>query len=659
MNNKKKVLIAALVAVALIVSIGGTLLLTGGASGRERSNMLALAREYIDRGDYDRALDLLDRLIIRDVNDEDARALRDEALGRKSGAAASQGQASGQASADSQALAQSLDQLGKSLERTASTVASSGAGTKPAAGSGFDADASAAARKAEEDARAKAEAEAEAARKRAQDAALAKTSAELRAKMEAVNALVKAGRSASSSGDYPKAKSNFDQATGMLPEGEPKFASQTWSDVAEGYYDGYKLDPVSSGGIESIKQAQRAAQEAIRAAPTDPATARPHYTLSKIYNDSRMPDLAVTELEQAVKLDPNDYLYAVELGKAYFAVKKFEEAKRAFESVTTKLNPKYEPAFYYLGMTQRALNNTTAALAAFRRATDLKPDYVNAHLQTGIVLKARNDLAGAVKSFNTALSFDDRNVSALRNLGETFVAQGKPADAERSFERALAIAADATTNYNLAKVKYDLGKYAEALPFARKAVELSPSTSIFQYQVGLCAEKTGDVDAAIISYAKSADLDRTAVDPRTNLGKIYLESGFIDKALDILDQAYRIDSKSFEANNNLGNAYKAKGVYDKSVFHYERALVLAPRDPTILLNLAKAYVLAGDLTKARDTYIELIKLDPSSWEAMHELGKVYLSLKDNAAARKVLTELVARKPDYSKRGEVDAILAGL
>lgn len=673
-KTKRALIIGGAVVLALVVLGGSLALVLSGGGGRERANMLALAREYIERGDFDRALDLLDRLIIKDVNDADARALRDEALAGKAAKAAQGGQdAAAGSPVDTQALAQSLDQLGRSLERTASSVAAgaaSGSGGSSAAATAAQqraaadqaaaqAEAEAAAKKAEEEARAKAEADAEAARRRAQEEALAKANAELRAQMEAVNALVRQGRDASKTGDYPKAKDNFDKATGMLPSGEPKFASQTWADIAEGYYDGYKLAPESSGGVESIKQAQRAAQEAIRLAPTDPATARPHYTLSKIYNDAKLPDQALASLEQAVKLDPNEFLYAFELGRAYFNVRKFEEARRAFESVTTRLNPRYEPAFYNLGMTFRALNNNASALTAFRRATELKPDYVLAHVQTGIILQSRNDLAGAAAAFNSALSFDANNLTALRRLGEVQVAQGRLADAERSFERALSQASDATTTYNLAKVKYDLGKAPEALALARRAVELAPANALYHYQLGLSAERVGDLDAAVGAYAKAAELDKRAEDPRVNLGKLYLESGFIDRALAVLDEAYKINPKSLEANNNLGNAYGAKGLFDKSVFHYELALNLSPRDATTRFNLARAYVQAGDAAKARDSYLELIKLEPTLWDAQFELAKLYVSMGESAAAKRTINELLTKKPDYTKRPEAEVILAGL
>jgi len=151
------------------------------------------------------------------------------------------------------------------------------------------------------------------------------------------------------------------------------------------------------------------------------------------------------------------------------------------------------------------------------------------NIETARILAARGDTAGAIKSYQTALSFEPDNVSALKDLGVTYAASGKNAEAEKVFDRAMALAPDALTSYNLAKVKYDLGKAAEALPFAKKAVDLSPSVSLYQYQLGLTAEKTGDVDGALLAYSKAAELDKKAVDARVNLGRLYLESGFVDR----------------------------------------------------------------------------------------------------------------------------------
>ena len=154
-------------------------------------------------------------------------------------------------------------------------------------------------------------------------------------------------------------------------------------------------------------------------------------------------------------------------------------------------------------------------------------------------------------------------------------------------------------------------------------------------------------------------LDKGYADPRVNLGKIYNSSGFPDKALDVLEEAYGADPKSFAANNNLADAYNRKGLFDKAIFHWEISQNLAPQNAVVRMNLANAYIAANRLDAAKDAFGAVIKLDKSQWDAYYALGKLYATTGDPAAAKKTLGDLVAKKPDYPKRAEVDAILAGL
>ena len=50
---------------------------------RLRNNTIKLAADYLERGEYQRALDLLDRLLIENADDEDAGALRDRIIEAK------------------------------------------------------------------------------------------------------------------------------------------------------------------------------------------------------------------------------------------------------------------------------------------------------------------------------------------------------------------------------------------------------------------------------------------------------------------------------------------------------------------------------------------------------------------------------------------------
>ena len=93
MNKRARIIVIAAAALA-VVAVAGLLLMFGPArAARTRQNVLASAQYYLDKGDYDRALDLLDKLLIDNAGDSDARALRDTAMRAKSGADATKAQA--------------------------------------------------------------------------------------------------------------------------------------------------------------------------------------------------------------------------------------------------------------------------------------------------------------------------------------------------------------------------------------------------------------------------------------------------------------------------------------------------------------------------------------------------------------------------------------
>jgi tetratricopeptide (TPR) repeat protein len=310
-------------------------------------------------------------------------------------------------------------------------------------------------------------------------------------------------------------------------------------------------------------------------------------------------------------------------------------------------------------MTYKALGDQDKALDAFRKAVQVKTDYSVGWQQIGRIQAAKGDKKQAVESFNKAIQYDPSNTDAMTELAVVYSTSGDFKSAEGLFQRALGVRDDATTNYNMATVKIELGKPQDALKYAQRAAEQAPNSALYQYTLGLAYEKTGDIDAAISAYNQAINLDKKYADPRVNLGKIYNNSGFPDKALAILEEAYKADPKSLEANNNLADTYNKKGLYDKAIFHWEISLNLAPRNTIVRMNLAKAYVSANRLDAAKDAYSALIKLDKTQWDAYLELGTLMASTGDSAGAKKILSDLIAQNPSYPRRAEAEKILSSL
>ena len=91
MNSTQKKIVGAVAAIAVILALaGGAFGIVSSMKGRsaaqaaeQRLNTLTLIRNYVDRGEYDRALNLLDELLIKNPEDPDAHKLMEAVLSAK------------------------------------------------------------------------------------------------------------------------------------------------------------------------------------------------------------------------------------------------------------------------------------------------------------------------------------------------------------------------------------------------------------------------------------------------------------------------------------------------------------------------------------------------------------------------------------------------
>jgi tetratricopeptide (TPR) repeat protein len=677
MNRKNLVVISA-VSLGVILMGAGTLFLVKALSRPDdgsRQNKLALAGEYIEAGEYSRALDILDGLLIENNGDQEARKFRDLAV-QAAARTAEDGQAAEKALADERAAA--AEKLARELAQ-----ALAAAGTRDGDSAGEERRWAVEERRrveeerrqlAEEDrqrreeemaetraaaeAERKAAAEAEAARRRAEEAEMARLSAEKQERMRAVNDLVSQGRRHLERGEFTQAEAVFLDAYSRLPPDEKRFEAQKRAEAAEAWYEAAArrpdLDKTSRDSL--LTQARKEARSAIEA---DGRAALPHFTQGKIYRDLKQTDTAAAELKEAVRLEPENYLYSFELGRIYFSNRQYADARQAFETVT-QLKPDMESAWYNLGGGLRALGRQDEALAAYRRAAALKPDYTAAYREIGRILSAKGDSAGAAAAFNSALQYNGRDLASLRELGALQSGLGDFWAAETLFSRALAVEADhGLTNYNMAIVKLALDKTAEALSFAQRAVDKTPESAPYVYTLGQVQEGLGDWEKAAASYTKAASLDAGYVKPRINLGRLCLENGLPAEALRFLTEAYRVEPNNPDVNNNLGAVYASQERWEESLQYYERALAQDPNHSMVRLNLARAYVGAGRLDRARDTYRDFLRLEKDNWEAILELGKTCVSLGEAETARLYLQDLLKRNPSHPGSAEAERILAAL
>ncbi|HEV2423784.1 MAG TPA: tetratricopeptide repeat protein [Terriglobia bacterium] len=159
---------------------------------------------------------------------------------------------------------------------------------------------------------------------------------------------------------------------------------------------------------------------------------------------------AVTDLQQALSIDPNNVDAYQRLGNAYNELGRTDDAERAFREAT-RLRPSCWECYNSLGEFLEAHGRFPEASQAWQRIIDLAPD----------------------------------NPWGYNNVGISFLTTGNFRSAADYFARGLKLAPDdAELNTNAGTAAYLLGHYQEDVQFCRKAVSRVPNAYAYWGNLG-------------------------------------------------------------------------------------------------------------------------------------------------------------------------------
>lgn len=676
-EEKKKRVILIILAIIIIILL--LLLLFGGIRGcsnssrvRTKDNVCNMATKYAGRGEFDRALDKLDSYLEKYGDDDDVWELLNKIIDLKNANGGSDVvggtivypdnftfdlDTSNLSSAMRDALAESQRQAEenrKAMEELLKLQQQQAAN-----GNGNTISPEEAERKALEAAAAE-QKRLQEEKQKAEEAEIAKQNAELKSKIDAVNAEIQKGKDALAKGKNDEAFRYFNNAMAIMPEvpGNPNFAAGKESEIAQALYDAAQASATPAEKDKLMNQAVNYANNVINQNPNDGAA---HNIIAQNALDNKDYNTALKELEAATsnKDDINRYLYYYNLGKVQYILKKYSDAANSFKT-SCDLKNDFAPSRYNLGITQKQLKNETAALDAFRKTVQIDPNHDKAYLEQGRILASRGDYLGAIDAFKSALRVNTVNSAAARELGDAYYKRKQYSDAIDSYQRALTMLSPSEemtlTKFNLSTVLYDAGRIDEAVRYAKEAydskdnVKNKDSKANIVYNYALMLDKTDKISAAISVYAEVLKLNPNHTKTKINLGNMYMASNppQLDQALQLFKEVYNVESGNFEANNNLGTVYLAKSDYLNSIKYYQNAMKIQPKNVEVRENLAKAYAKNGEYESAKITYQDLLKLDSKNWDSYIELAKVCMQLNQNNLADEYLSYVQDNNPSYRK-----------
>ncbi|MBI5644238.1 MAG: tetratricopeptide repeat protein [Deltaproteobacteria bacterium] len=129
-----------------------------------------------------------------------------------------------------------------------------------------------------------------------------------------------------------------------------------------------------------------------------PKSSLAHQNLGAAYYKRRMPEKAMAELREAVRLEPDFFLPHYNLASLYQEIGRYDEAIREFKEVL-RVDPANAQAVYNLGLSYKAKGMAEEALTEYAKALKLRPDYIEVRYALGDAYKDAGRADEAIENY--------------------------------------------------------------------------------------------------------------------------------------------------------------------------------------------------------------------------------------------------------------------
>ena len=238
---------------------------------------------------------------------------------------------------------------------------------------------------------------------------------------------------------------------------------------------------------------------------------------------------AVDILVDAGKRAPGNPRIFYSLGNIYQTLGHFDEARVAFER-SLKLEPNFFAAANNLGLLFFEKDDFHAAAHNFKLATTIDPKSAAAHCNLGNAL-AKLDAKKSIEAYRTSISLEPNNSGVHVNLISMLVEHNKIIDVFNAFKEALKKnPSDDVILNTLIEFLYQRDKFSAIINLSKKALENTRKPALLYNNIGRALIKKGNATEALDHFQKAIEYDGNMAQAHANLGFILQTQGKIPLA---------------------------------------------------------------------------------------------------------------------------------
>ncbi|MBN2279964.1 MAG: tetratricopeptide repeat protein [Candidatus Marinimicrobia bacterium] len=213
---------------------------------------------------------------------------------------------------------------------------------------------------------------------------------------------------------------------------------------------------------------------------------------------------ATKKFQQALILDPGQYLAYYLLARAYSEEKNYEDALLALDKCIS-IKDDYIKAYVVKGNIFIKTNKLNDAIATFTKITEIDRGYYAAWDKIGYINYTKKDYDAAIPAYNQAIKLDPEKSKPYENLGVIYSEKKDWDNAITNLKKASELnTKEETIWYRLAAAYNAKGDAQNAKDAADKALTVKPNWAAAQYELGIAERRLGNLDQAKNAFRMAA-----------------------------------------------------------------------------------------------------------------------------------------------------------
>jgi tetratricopeptide (TPR) repeat protein len=380
--------------------------------------------------------------------------------------------------------------------------------------------------------------------------------------------------------------------------------------------------------------------------------------LAQAHVSNREPQLAVETIGRAKSVRPGDPQARLLVAEVKASTGDRQGALSEVEAAL-KLDPNHAGALMRKADLEGALKKEGEAEKTLSKLGELHPEDPQVPYRKGMLLLGQGRLPGAESDFHRALALRPGAIEPLTALSNVYFAQQQPDKAVKLLEHTLAQKPrQFAIEVLLGRVHERAGRLAPAEASLRKAVEDAPEAEVVHQELAAFFERQGNANMAVEILNSALASMPQSVGLRMRLADLQRKAGSMDLAIAQYEEILKVRPGNDAAANNLASLLLDE---HRDKVSFDRALTLTTRFKTSANvayqdTLGWAHARAGKLDEALPLLRRVAEVAPDVPVFQYHLGAALFQKGDRVEAKLALQRAANAKEDFPGKRDAKSLL---